>query len=122
MGFGSVSLINPNSFDAERGVVEPGNGWLFVLSSIGIFGGLVTVMIYFIPFFKLLKLSMRGDNFARGILLVLIFYMLHMFAEGYLLAAGNLSFALVWSTIAVAWDYSFGEDRSNMSSATMVRS
>ena len=105
VGFGSVSLENPNCFDDVSGVVEPGNAWLFVLSSIGIFGGLVIFIIYFVPIFKLFIPAMKEDNLARLILSVLVFYMVHMFAEGYLLSAGNLSFALVWSTIAVAWDY-----------------
>ena len=31
-----------------------------------------------------------------------------MMGEGYLLSAGNLSFALVWSSITVAWGYCYG--------------
>lgn len=81
------------------GVVEPGNGWLFVLSSTGIGGFLLVLWIYLTMLWKLLRIHSFE---SRLLLSLLVFLGVHSFAEGYMLSSGNLFCLMFWLCLGVA--------------------
>ena len=101
VGFSAVDInIQENRFDVDGGRVEPGSSWLVLLSMIGLVG--------FIPFFLLvfhyLKSLLKEKNFHSHIGYLgslLVFFIVHMFAEGYVLSAGSGMFFYFWLLLGV---------------------
>jgi hypothetical protein len=88
-GFASVEKENAG----VGGVVEPGNGWLFILSSMGIFA----FIIFVTEFFKAIILSYKITNIKVYLLSsILVFLGIHMNAEGYSLSSGSFFFFYLW--------------------------
>ena len=79
----------------KSGMVEPGSGWLFLLSSMGLVG----FLSFFIPFtysmYSLFRRESVGLNgYFLGSLLFLFFF--HLFFEGYLMASGAYLCFFLW--------------------------
>lgn len=98
VGFATVNMeyvqakdkVNQNS-----GVVEPGSGWLFLLSSTGLVG----FLSFFIPLFYSMCCLFRRESaglngYFLGALLFLFFF--HLFFEGYLMASGAYLCFFLW--------------------------
>lgn len=85
-------------------MVEPGNGWLFILSSTGIVSFILFVTMYIRYVVMLVK-----DAFNESILLVssLVFIGLHLNAEGYTLSSGIFLFYYLWLSIGYTYSYLF---------------
>lgn len=88
VGFSSVDIKISDRFDKETGIVEPGSSWLALLSMTGIIG-FILMNNYLIR--KLLRyfnsnISCLRSSYLTG---VFIFFIIHLFFEGYLLAAGS---------------------------------
>lgn len=102
VGFASVdTTVAANDFDPD-GTIEPGSSWLFMLSSIGLFGTCIFAVLFFRPVFRL---YFAGRSYAPEVILIvslLIFRGVHMFAEGYALASGDFGFLYLWLCLAVA--------------------
>ena len=81
------------------GIVEPGNGWLFVLSSTGIGGFIFLLWIYLKMLWKLIRI-----HSAEALLIVslLIFFGVHSFAEGYIFASGSFFCLVFWLCLGLA--------------------
>lgn len=84
---------------AGYGIVEPGNGWLFVLSSTGIGGVALLLWIYLRMLWKLF----RNRSFEALLTLsMLVFVGIHSFAEGYIFSAGNFLCLVFWLCLGLA--------------------
>lgn len=99
VGFATVNQEYAQStadkVNQESGMVEPGSGWLFLLSSMGGIG----FLSFFIPFvhfgYTLFKKESVGLNgYFLGSLLSLFF--IHLFFEGYLIASGAYLCFFLW--------------------------
>ncbi len=102
IGFATVSFETSNAPSNYDGNVEPGNGWLFVLSSTGIISFVLFAVLYFKICWKLYK---RRDEYAILYLCLLIFYAIHLSAEGYSLSAGSPLFFMLWLTLGASYSY-----------------
>lgn len=98
IGFSAVSLNNPNgsTFSMSGGQVETGSSWLSVLSMTGIFGFVVLLYLFFRAGIDLLKLKRKHLHFISYLLSLLLFWIFHMMAEGYIFGAGGFLFFNVW--------------------------
>lgn len=85
VGFCSISTEGKDIV-TETGIIEPGSSWLAILSMTGLIGFILFLNIYIISFKQILRY--RGPT---KILLIscLVLLSIHMFAEGYIFAAGN---------------------------------
>ncbi|MDP2455208.1 MULTISPECIES: hypothetical protein [unclassified Kaistella] len=91
-------------FDSDSGKVEPGSSWLALLSMTGIAGFILIVFIFLSALIYLFK--NKNDYIISGILgSLLLFFMIHMSAEGYILAAGSLLFFYIWLLLGVIEGY-----------------
>lgn len=102
IGFATVSFKASNAPSNYDGNVEPGNGWLFILSSTGLISFVLFATLYFKVCWKLYK---RRDEYAILYLCLLIFYSVHLNAEGYTLSAGAPLFFMLWLTLGTSYSY-----------------
>ena len=102
VGFGSidVSISKDTPFNKITGTLEPGSSWLFLLSSTGLFGFFSFLFLLISKMIRIYTVK-NDDSFNSFILGILIFFTIHMFAEGYLLSCGELTFCLFWLTIGI---------------------
>jgi len=97
IGFASIdpSLSEAGSFDEMSGRVEPGSSWLALLSMVGLLGfAPLAILIIINLVFISNKESQFDDAALNGALLIL--FIIHMMAEGYVLSAGGGLFFYFW--------------------------
>lgn len=107
IGFGVVTNYDGLNNKELNGKIEPGSSWLVLLSMTGIIG--LSLIFWF--FQKLLfamlfeKKFILNSAFFGGLIL---FFMVHMIGEGYILSAGSLMFVFIWTILGVVqsgYDY-----------------
>lgn len=102
-GFASVKMpdavVIPQNY---KGTVEPGNGWLFLLSSTGLVSFVLFASFYGKILHALYKIKTK---IALLLLSSLIFLGIHMMAEGYIVSSGNFFFFYLWLCLGTATCY-----------------
>lgn len=110
IGFASVSTtMEGATFDATSGQVETGSSWLSVLSMMGLFGFTVFVVLFVKTFVTLYRLMEVDIRYVAYLASLLIFWMIHMMAEGYILGAGGFLFFIVW--LLLGYIHALGNNR-----------
>lgn len=86
---------------AKNGVIEPGSGWLFLLSSLGIMGTIPFLLLFGKPLFRIYK---KAESYSDEILIgaCLSFFAVHLIAEGYITSSGSFLFFYLWLLISLA--------------------
>lgn len=97
IGCGFATVDGPAS---ENGTVESGNGWLFVWSSAGIIS---FICLASIVLKALARLRLIDDEKAWLCICLLLFFILHQMAEGYIISAGHPLCALLWLSLGVSY-------------------
>lgn len=98
VGFASYNLDyaqSEHAINRESGTVEPGTSWLFLLSSLGLYGFLsflLPMSYQILVFYKELNIGLNGG--LLGSLLVL--FSIHMLVEGYVVASGAYLCFFLW--------------------------
>ncbi|WP_175547720.1 O-antigen ligase family protein [Flavobacterium xanthum] len=90
--------------DTATGNVEPGTSWGAILAMVGLLGAMPFLILIFRFLFHLYfdKINKLNSAFLLGIL---IFFIVHWFAEGYMLAAGSFLFFYAWLSLGVMQVY-----------------
>ena len=101
IGFATVSTeSNREDFDEKTGTIEPGSSWLAILSMVGVLGFIPVFWIFLRNmYFLTVNKSKTLKTAALGGLLV--FFITHMFAEGYFLSSGSFLFFYVWLLLGI---------------------
>ncbi len=100
IGFSNDSSQSVNDLFIGEGQIEPGSSWLVILSMIGLLGFIPLIILLILAFYFIYKNKGRiGILPHLGALLV--FFMVHMFAEGYVLSAGSGLFFYFWLLMGV---------------------
>jgi len=96
IGFSHLIFTGGNPKDKEDdGKIEPGSSFLAVLAMTGILGFSVFIILFLGYLFFLL--TNKFDMLSTAVLgSLLIFFILHMLAEGYVLSSGGVLFFYVW--------------------------
>lgn len=98
VGFASYNLDyiqSEHTINRETGGIEPGTSWLFLLSSLGLYGFLSFLIPYAYSTYKLFTDLDTGLN--GGLLCaIMILFSVHMFTEGYVIASGVYLCFLLW--------------------------
>lgn len=92
IGFATVDTEISDSFEIESGKIEPGSSWLAILSMTGLLGffAIVTIILKHLKFLYFFRFN---KQFFAMLGALLFFFIVHMFAEGYVFSAGSgLSF------------------------------
>ena len=102
IGFSSVDTKISNKFDRNNGKVEPGSSWLAVLSMTGIVGFFLVVLI-FLKYAKFcLPTKISFQNNSRALLGgLLVFFMVHLFIEGYIFSSVAMLFFYLWLLLSI---------------------
>lgn len=110
VGFYNMYSVS-NSKINDDGSLEYPSGWLFILSSTGIFG-----FSYFIFLLRFYLISYFKLNFSRKILLFLFitFLIVHSNFEGYIYSGGGLLFCFFWLCISCFNNKSINENFTNI--------
>lgn len=89
--------------DTDTGVVEPGSSWLGALSMTGLLGFTALLVLWFKSLKNSWKVEKRDKLFGVYIGSTLIFWAVHMIAEGHIFSAGGFPFFLTWISIGTAY-------------------
>lgn len=95
VGFSSMKY----SHTTADGYFEPGSGWVFILSSTGLIGLILALL--------LCLNAVRNSIAYRGsaeIASVCVFFMIHSLIEGYILTVGNSFCLYMWLVVGLATD------------------
>ena len=100
IGFASISTKSNNHYyNKEDGKVETGSSWLNILSMTGLIGVFIFCYIW-IKTLYLIYINLNRFPYTSSYLAALIiFWSIHMGAEGYIYAAGSFLFFLLWLLI-----------------------
>lgn len=102
IGFSTVDAAAEGSnLDTESGNVETGSSWLGVLSMTGILGFACIIIIFYHSFIVIWRMSREQSKAAGYLLAIMLFFIVHMMAEGYVFAGGSFLNAQVWLLLGV---------------------
>lgn len=87
----------------DSGIVEPGSSWLGALSMTGLLGFTALLVLWFKSLKNCWRVEKRDKLFGVYIGSTLIFWAVHMIAEGQIFAAGSSLFFMVWITFGAAY-------------------
>lgn len=91
------------SINYDTGTVEPGTSWGVILSMIGVLGLSVFVFLLISAFRRNSKINSKNYLSISDFLnTLLIFFMFHWIAEGYILAANSYLFFYSWLILGVS--------------------
>lgn len=102
VGFASYNLDyiqSEHTINRQTGTVEPGTSWLFLLSSLGLYGFLLFLVPFVYSVYVLFKDLDTGFN--GGLLCsVMVLFAVHMLVEGYIMASGAYLCFLLWLSLS----------------------
>lgn len=104
MGFGTIDTQYTDEY-IKSGIVESGSGWLAVLSMTGILGAMCVIYIFLSTLSRLYRRS-RSDNTAILLFGLIMVFVIHLFAEGYIYAGGSILCYILWLTLGIGYTYS----------------
>lgn len=101
VGFGCVSTDADSgaTYDESSGKIETGSSWLSILSMIGLFGVIPVVVIFIKAIKRAVNIISAHSETGILFLSLIIFWCVHMCAEGYIFSAGGFMFFNVWLVI-----------------------
>ncbi len=83
----------------KTGTIEPGSSWLFLLSSLGLYGFLSFLIPFAYNTYMLYKNLNTGFN--GGLLCsIMVLFSVHMLIEGYVVAPGAYLCFLLWLSLS----------------------
>ena len=108
VGFASIDPALGDEFNPSTGTIEPGSSWLCVLSMSGLLGFIPFLFIVVRAWLSLQKVKKRESSYflVQGLF---VFFLFHLFFEGYLFSAGNPLCLFVWLVIFSAFELGAGE-------------
>lgn len=109
VGFASYNLDyiqSKHTVNLKSGTIEPGTSWLFLLSSLGLYG----FLSFLVPFaynayilFKDLDTGFNGGFLCS----IMVLFAVHMLVEGYIISSGAYLCFLLWLSLSeceqMAW-------------------
>lgn len=103
VGFSSIDTNGLDTYNRITGSIEPGSSWLAIMSMTGLIGFLFFLSI----FLKGVNNSRKSQNIVYFSLL--LFFSVHMLAEGYIFSAGNCITFFFWLTLGICLEEGKGE-------------
>lgn len=82
--------------ETTTGIIEPGSSWLGVLSMTGLLGFLGIISIWINSFRMCFKMEKKDNLYAIYLSSIMVFWSVHMIAEGEIFSAGGVLCFMVW--------------------------
>ena len=89
----SGEFITANTYD---GNIEPGSSWLGVFSMTGLLGFLGIISLWIRSFRMCFKMEKKDNLYAIYLSSMMVFWCVHMIAEGEIFSAGGVLCFMVW--------------------------
>ncbi|MBD3864140.1 O-antigen ligase family protein [Olleya marilimosa] len=99
IGYANDSSQTENDLIIGEGQIEPGTTWLVILAMTGLFG----MITFLIMFFKTVASIKAKHSFVHYNKALLLFFVVHLMAEGYGLSAGSGLFFYFWLLLGVMY-------------------
>ena len=102
VGFASYNLDyiqSAHTINRQTGTIEPGTSWLFLLSSLGLYG----FLSFLLPFGYGVRILFKDTDtgFNGGLLCsIMVLFAVHMLIEGYIISSGAYLCFLLWLSLA----------------------
>lgn len=102
VGFASYNLNyiqSEHSINLQSGTVEPGSSWLFLLSSLGLYG----FLSFLLPIIYLICMLYKdsGTGLNGGLVgSIMTLFSVHMLVEGFVIASGSYLCFLLWLSLS----------------------
>lgn len=107
MGFSIVEAEKAGeSLDIRTGSTETGSSWLSVLSMTGILGFACVAGVFISAVYRAWKLLSHSAPVGAFLLSMMIFFIFHMMAEGYIYAGGNFLNTQIWLLLGTIYSIS----------------
>lgn len=104
IGFASIDYQKHSDEIRPNGGVEPGSSWFFILSSVGLLGFLFFIFLIIKPIMLYCINSFCFSSTSLLVISLLVWRVVHLSIEGYIMAAGDFSFIYTWLLVALAND------------------
>lgn len=106
LGIGPFSVDESYSRDdiSSSGSIEYGTSWLALLSTTGVMGFLLIFIFYMKTALSLWKKRIQDKN-SLILLMLVIFYGLHLLFEGYMFSARNILTVFFWCLMSCAYSH-----------------
>ena len=115
IGFPSIASERNNQYlNKSNGKVETGSSWLNILSMTGILGLTIYIFIILKALYLLYKNIRINPKISSYLMSLLIFWLFHMVAEGYVFASGSVLFFLSWLLIGFIYTLDFNSKYINL--------
>jgi len=101
------------------GTIEPGNAWLYVFSSMGVFSFLLFCWMMAHAVLRCRRFARPGSK-ASLVLGLLVYFSLYMMGEAHITAVGEFSCSYFWLLLSVAFYHEFGQDTETASDLSLV--
>ncbi|WP_304249321.1 O-antigen ligase [Parabacteroides gordonii] len=102
VGFASYNLNyiqSEHSINLQSGTVEPGSSWLFLLSSLGLYGFLS--FLFTITYLICMLYKDSGTGLNGGLVgSIMTLFSVHMLVEGFVIASGSYLCFLLWLSLS----------------------
>lgn len=99
IGYANDSSQTESDLIIGEGQIEPGTTWLVILAMTGLFG----MITFLIMFFKTVASIKAKHSFVHYNKALLLFFVVHLMAEGYGLSAGSGLFFYFWLLLGVMY-------------------
>lgn len=80
----------------DTGIIEPGSSWLGVLSMTGLLGAMGILALWINSFRMCFKMEKKDKLYAIYLSSMMVFWSVHMIAEGEIFSAGGVLCFMVW--------------------------
>ena len=104
-GIGFASSSEDANVDTQTGHVESGSSYLTILETTGILGGISFLFVLLTAFQSLLTMKRKSIKESGLLAALLVFFLIHMCAEGYVFAAGGFAFFIFWLLLGTTQAY-----------------
>lgn len=111
IGFSAIDVTAQcgNTF-SDDGKIEAGSSWLCILSMTGLFGFAAFLAVFFVALKRAWQIWSDAPLLSALLLSIQCFWSVHMMAEGYIFAGGNLLTLCVWLAFGVIYGITTNKD------------
>ena len=107
IGFGTVDAKSEvSTVDRQSGGVETGSSWLCALSMTGILGFTCVLSIFVGGIYRSWKIIKISPPVGAFLFALIVFFIFHMMAEGYIYAGGSFLSAQLWLLFGIIYGLS----------------
>lgn len=104
VGFCSIDPKSKEYWSKTTGTIEPGSSLLSIFSMTGVIGAILFSLFFYRSY---IHVSASKNDYGNILIVMCIFFSIHMLSEGYIFAAGNPICIFFWLLIGCCYDMKY---------------